>query len=117
MWNPKPGSPEFAGSTCSVRCINPATGAPYPLDASGRSTCEYCKCDCTAAYEASAAMDIVICRMNDNDGGKAKNARVSEAKDSAETIVRTMENAGRRAFQSAARIVQKKQHHNVILHY
>lgn len=71
MWNPRPVDPNNNENTCVVRCINPDTDAPYPFDKFAKSTCGYCRCRCIAAYEASAAQDIMVCRLLDRgvDGG------------------------------------------------
>ena len=90
-----------------VRCINPSTDAPYPLDKFGKSTCEFCRRTCIAACEASAVQNIMSCHLMDDKRKYMLEIWVAEAKDSSEIFAQRLENAENTAFLLAARMMEK----------
>lgn len=47
------GNSEGPGSTCIIKCIDPATGKKYPFNAQGECTCPLCGCQCAFAIKVS----------------------------------------------------------------
>ena len=79
MFNPWLTDLNHAGIMCVMRCINLATDTPYPLELFWKSTCAYCRCNCTAACELSAGAEIMVCSLMERGGrGFVLKTRVKE---------------------------------------
>ena len=102
--NPQPSNPDCAGSTCIIKCRD-EKGNPYPVKPNGDPTCPVCICPCSAAYEASAYADLMVCRIVGREDVQTQ--RRTAAKRSVDRISSLLSNAGQSAFEFAARTAKE----------